>query len=246
MVYVDPVHFARHSLGFQPDPWQEKVLSWQERQLMMNCSRQSGKSVVAAIRALHQAVFHPHSLVLLVSPSQRQSAELFKKVSDFLRLLPMRPALVEDNKLSLQMQNGSRIVSLPSQESTVRGFSAPALVIEDESARVMDTLFLSLRPMLSVSRGAHILMSTPWGQRGHFHELWHNGDPSWERIQITAEQCPRISAAFLEAERRTTPGPWFEAEYHCVFGAMVDQLYSYEDVMGALNPDLEPFHFGDT
>jgi hypothetical protein len=240
LVYVDPLFFARHSLGFQPDAWQEKVLSWTGKRLLLNCARQSGKSVTTAILALHRALHFAKSLILLVSPSLRQSAELFKKVSDFLALLPVRPALTEDNKLSLQMTNGSRIVSLPAKESNVRGFSGPSLIIEDESARVMDDLFFALKPMLSVSNGQHILMSTPWGKRGHFYEAWENGGDSWEKIKITAQDCPRISPEFLAEEKHTMPSNWFASEYEGVFTDAIMQVFASDLIEQAVNYDLEP------
>src|SRR5262245_15448803 len=186
LVYIDPVFFAREKLGFQPDPWQEDVLQWTGKRLLLNVTRQGGKSSVAAILALHQALYGARSLVLLISRSLRQSAELFKKVQDYLSLLPVRPKLDEDNKLSLQLANGSRIISLPSTEETIRGFSGPSLIVEYESARVSDSLYLSLRPRLAVSGGRLILMSTPWGRRGHFFEAWENGGPRWERVKIPA------------------------------------------------------------
>jgi hypothetical protein len=240
MVYSDPLHFARHSLNFQPDPWQEKVLSWTGKRLLLNCCRQSGKSTTTAILALHRAYYFPRSLILLVSPSLRQSAELFKKVTEFLNLLPVRPQLVEDNKLSLQMANSSRVISLPARESNVRGFSGPSLIIEDESARVADDLFFALRPMLSVSNGQHILMSTPYGKRGHFHDAWTTGGDAWDRIEVTAEQCPRISPAFLAEEKRTMPRNWFDAEYRCMFTDTADALFLYDDIQAALSDEVEP------
>jgi hypothetical protein len=175
-----------------------------------------------------------------VSPSLRQSAELFKKVSDFLAVLPVRPQLAEDNKLSLQMANGSRIVSLPAKEANVRGFSGPSLIIEDESARVTDDLYLALRPMLAISQGQHILMSTPWGRRGHFFEAWENGGATWERIQITGYDCPRISPAFLAEEKETMPHNWFAIEYLGAFTETGDSVFSYDDVMSAMSSDIEP------
>src|SRR3954470_23095302 len=93
LVYLDPVFFARHTLGFEPDPWQEQVLQSGGKRMLLNCSRQSGKSTTAAVLALHQALYVRRSLVLLVSRSLRQSGELFKKVQDLLRLLPVRPRL---------------------------------------------------------------------------------------------------------------------------------------------------------
>jgi hypothetical protein len=240
MVYADPLHFARHSLGFQPDLWQEKVLSWTGKQLLLNCCRQSGKSTIAAIRGLHRAYYFPRSLILLVSPSLRQSAELFKKVTDFLNLLPVRPQLVEDNKLSLQMANGSRIVSLPAKESNVGGFIGPSLIIEDKSARVSDDLYLALRPMLAVSNGQHILMSTPWGKRGHFYEAWEHGGNLWERIKITAAECSRIAPDFLAEEKATMPHNWFASEYGGEFTETEDSVFNYDDVRNAMSSDIAP------
>jgi hypothetical protein len=182
----------------------------------------------------------PKSLILLVSPSLRQSAELFKKVTEFLNLLAVRPALTEDNKLSLQMQNGSRIVSLPAKESNVRGFSGPSLIVEDESARVTDDLYLALRPMLAISQGQHILMSTPFGKRGHFFEAWENGGDSWDRILVTADQCPRISPAFLAEEMRQMPALWYDSEYSCLFVDTIDQIFASEDIEAALSDSVQP------
>ena len=111
---LDPVAFARDRLDFQPDPWQADVLQSSGRNILLNCSRQAGKSTTTAIIALHEAFYWPDSLILLVSPSLRQSRELFVKVCGFLRMLEPRPILEEDNRLSFTLGNGSRVVSLPS------------------------------------------------------------------------------------------------------------------------------------
>jgi hypothetical protein len=240
LTYSDPLFFAHHSLSFVPDTWQERVLSWQGKKLLLNCCRQSGKSTTTAILALHRALHFPKSLILLVSPSLRQSAELFRKVLDFLGLLPVRPTLTEDNKLSLQMANGSRVVSLPAKEANIRGFSGPSLIIEDEPARVMDDLFLALKPMLAISQGQHILMSTPFGKRGHFYEAWEHGGNAWDHIMVTAADCPRISSAFLAEERRTMPALWYAAEYACEFTDTIDQVFATDLIAQAINYDLEP------
>jgi hypothetical protein len=58
---LDPVLFAKEALSFTPDPWQEKALRWSGKRLLLNCSRQSGKSTTAAILALHRAIFYPSS-----------------------------------------------------------------------------------------------------------------------------------------------------------------------------------------
>ncbi len=68
---LDTVAFAEERLGFHPDPWQTKVMRSPSKQILLNCSRQAGKSTVTAIIGLHRALYRPRSLVLLVSPSLR-------------------------------------------------------------------------------------------------------------------------------------------------------------------------------
>jgi hypothetical protein len=237
---IDPVSFA-HELGFVPDEWQKRVLKWDGLRLLMNCCRQSGKSTTAAILGLHQALYFENSLVLLVSPSLRQSSELFRKVTDFLNHLSIRPRLLEDNRLSCTLLNKSRIVSLPSTEATVRGFSGANLIVEDEASRVDDDLYKSIRPMLAVSNGRLILMSTPFGKRGHFFEEWENGT-GWERVKIAAHECPRISPEFLEEERRSLGRMWFQSEYLCEFVDSKNSVFLYDDVMAMLSPDVKTFY----
>jgi len=243
---LDPVLFAKEALGFTPDPWQEQALRWGGKRLLLNCSRQSGKSTTAAILALHKALFYPASLVLLVSPSLRQSSELFRKVQDFLKALPaeQQPELVEDNKLSLTMKNKSRIVSLPGSEGTIRGFSGASLIVEDEAARVPDELYFAVRPMLAVSGGRLILLSTPFGKRGHFFKEWTEGGDTWERIMITAHDCPRITPEFLEEERQALGEWWFKQEYLCEFVETEDSVFTYDQVMAAITEEVEPLFGG--
>lgn len=204
----------------------------------MNCSRQSGKSTTAAILGLHRALYHPKSLVLLVSPSLRQSAELFRKVTEFLGKVSTRPKLLEDNKLSCTLEDKSRIVSLPSSEATIRGFSGANLIIEDEASRVLDDLYRTVRPMLAVSNGKLILMSTPFGKRGHFFEEWTNNQ-GWEKIEVKATECPRISLEFLEEERRSLGEWWFRQEYMCEFMDAVDAAFRTEDIQKAFEERVE-------
>jgi hypothetical protein len=235
----DPVAFAEGVLGMTLDPWQREVVAGLSKRDILNCCRQAGKSTTASVIALHEALYRPRSLTILVSPSQRQSSELFRKVVELRESLPDAPTLSEDNRLSMTVQGGGRIVSLPGSEATIRGYSAPTLIIEDEAARVPDDLYYSVRPMLATSNGRLVLMSTPWGKRGHFFDTWQNS-PGWSKIAITAEQVPRIPPEFLEEERATHTEAWMLQEYYNVFLDSERALFSYDLVMGVLNDELAP------
>jgi len=241
---LDPAAFASEALGFELDSWQEGCLRWTGKRLLMNCCRQAGKSTMASILALHQGIYHPGSLVLLLSPSLRQSGELFRKVMDFADRLEERPALVEENRLSLKTEPGSRIVSLPSSEGTIRGFSGASLIVEDEASRVPDELYFSVRPMLAVSGGRLILMSTPFGKRGHFFQEWTRGQP-WERVQVKATECPRITPEFLEEERASLGDWWYRQEYLCEFVETVDSVFTHDLVMQAMSSEVRPLFGGE-
>jgi len=235
----DPSAFATDKLDIVPDAWQAEVMNSQSKRILLNCSRQTGKSTTSAIIALHQALYHPDSLVLLVSPTLRQSQELFKKVQSFFKKLDFTSRLQEDNKLSMQLENGSRIVSLPAAEGTIRGFSSVSLIIEDEASRVSDDLYRATKPMLAISQGRHLIMSTPHGKRGHFFEEWV-GANNWTRIEIPATSCTRIAKEFLEAEKRSLGDWWYRQEYCCEFMETVDSLFSYDTITAAMDDTIDP------
>jgi hypothetical protein len=241
---LDRVSFAE-KLGIVPDPWQEDLLRSTSDRVLLNCCRQSGKSTMSGLIALHRALYYPGSLVLCLAPSERQSKELFAKVADFYRILRPGPAppAESDRKLGMELKNGSRIEALPGTEKTIRGFSGAALLIVDEAARVDDDLYYAVRPMLAVSGGALMMLSTPAGRRGVFFEEWSEG-MGWERYEVPASQCPRISEAFLKEERRALPRRVYRQEYECSFEETEDQVFSYEDVAGAMSSEVTPL-FGE-
>ncbi len=236
---LDAVAFAEERLGFHPDPWQTKVMRSPSKQMLLNCSRQAGKSTVSAIIGLHRAVYRPRSLVLLVSPSLRQSRELFGKVQDFLKAMDTQPQLDEDNRLSMSLDNGSRVVALPGDPATVRGFSAPSLIIEDEAAYVLDGLYRAMRPMLAVSGGRLILLSTPNGQQGHFFKAW-DGKEDWERIEVPATECPRITPKVLATELAALGKTWFDQEYKCQFVETIDAVFRMDDIRRSITSEITP------
>lgn len=238
---LDAAAFAEERLGFFPDPWQARLLRSQSQQVILNCCRQSGKSTATAILALHTAMYQPEALVLLVSPSLRQSKELFTKVVGFLRSLEPAQVLEEDNKLSCTLANHSRIVSLPGDQKTIRGFSGPQLIVEDEAGYVLDELYCAIRPMLAVSKGRLVLMGTPSGKRGHFYETWQTSGAAWERVRLPATDCPRITAEFLAEEERVLGPTMYQQEYCCAFLDKEMNAFAADLIAAALVDDFPPF-----
>jgi hypothetical protein len=235
---LDRAAFAR-ALELEPDRWQEDLLRSSSDRMLLNCCRQSGKSTMTAVIALHRALHHPGSLILCLAPALRQSQELFGKVVGFYRDLGRPVPPQGERKLSLELQNGSRIVTLPGSEKTIRGFSGTSLLVLDEAARVEDALYHAVRPMLAVSGGALMMLSTPYGKRGVFYEEW-TGGVGWERFRVTAEECPRISPKFLEEERRALPNWVYRQEYECSFEETEDQVFTTDMIDRAVTDEVQP------
>ncbi len=187
--------------GLKPDPWQQQLLLSRQRCMLLNCARQAGKSTTVAALGLHQAMIQPQALVLLVAPSERQSQELFRKVLSAYQALGRPVPAVKENQGQLELVNGARIIALPGCEETIRSFSGVSLLIIDEAARVPEEMYRAVRPMLAVSRGRLLALSTPFGRRGWFYHEWAGQGP-WQRVQLA-----RVPAHRRRLHRRGSAGP---------------------------------------
>jgi hypothetical protein len=238
---LDRVAFAERLLP-SLDPWQSRLLDSSSKRVLLNCSRQSGKSTITAIIALHRALYYPGSLILCLAPALRQSQELFAKLSVFYQDLGKPIAPVEDRKLSMALENGSRIITLPGDEKTIRGFSGVSLLLVDEAARVKDELYFAIRPMLAVSGGTLMMLSTPYGKRGVFYEAWTGEDAgeAWERYEVKATDVPRISPEFLAQELAAYPDRIYDQEYGCVFVETDEQVFSEAVISSITTDEFEP------
>ena len=249
----NPIHagnaalWAEQVLDFHPDDQQRQILESGAARGILNCTRQWGKSTTCAIKAVHYAYFHPGSLVLVASPSMRQSGEFIGKARKAVQKLGVRPRGDGENRCSLMLPNGSRIIGLPECEGTVRGFSDVGLLIIDEASRVSDDLYYALRPMLAVGGGSLWLMSTPNGRSGFFFREWSAGDINstgsngkWLRIRAAAEECPRIPAGFLAEEKLTLSDEMFRQDYCCEFVCADGSLFDEDRIRACFTSDLPP------
>lgn len=235
---LDPVQTAIAAGYKKLDPKQEEFLRSDEPRHLLNWCRQSGKSTMCAIRAVHDALYDP-GLILLLAPALRQSTELFRKVLEVYHALDDVPKIKDESALRLELRNGARIVALPGTEATIRGFSAARRIIVDEASRVADGLFASVRPMLATTQGSFTALSTPYGKRGWWHEAWTNGE-GWHRTQVTALECPRIDKGWLAGERKLI-GDWqYRQEYMCEFVDTDEQFFSSALIEAALSTEVQP------
>jgi hypothetical protein len=239
-----PVEFAM-SMGIEPDPWQIEVLASDHPRKILCCGRQTGKSTVGAVLAVHKALTRPGSTVLVVAPGERQAKLLFSKARRLCEQAGHPLPAHSHRRTGLELANGSVVEALPAVERTTRGYSVDLLIV-DEAAAVADMDYHGILPSLIATQGEQVLLSTPRGKRGFFHELWHSAD-DWQRVMVRSDEVGRIRPADLEVFRSTMPEQFFQQEFYCEWLDTEGSLFSYDDIESALSAgeNVEAIQIGD-
>lgn len=255
LISGDAVAYSIEKCRFMPDETQKRILRSQSRYIICDMHRQFGKTSIIAIKALHYSYYHADSLCVISSPTEDQSKEMLRNVYRWLR--PLDLLLEEESKKSITFaHNAARIVALSGAERTIRGKSAPDMVIIDEASRTPDEVFVALSPMLMMSQGQLILISTPHGKQGEFFRCWTGNNQyspeewasihdEWERYQITAEENPRLlndpeCMAWLAREKARLSPRAYRQEYMCEFVEAEDNVFSYDDIQRAMDDSVQP------
>jgi hypothetical protein len=239
-----PAEFAI-SVGIDPDPWQIEVLASDHPRKILCCGRQTGKSTVGAVLAVHKALTQPGATVLVVAPGERQAKLLFSKARRLYEQAGYPLPAHSHRRTGLELANGSIIEALPAVERTTRGYSVDLLIC-DEAAAVPDMDYHGILPALIATQGEQVLLSTPRGKRGFFHAIWHSDD-DWQRVMVRSDEVARIRARDLEVFRSTMPQQYFEQEFYCAWLDTEGSLFSYDDIEAALaaGEDVAAIEIGD-
>jgi hypothetical protein len=235
---LDPAAIGER-VGLALDDWQADLIRSRPKRALLCCSRQSGKTTAALLSALWTALYEAPALVLIVSPSQRQSGEAFRSFTELYHRLDAAPELKAESLTRAELANGSRVVSLPGSERTIRGFSGAKLIVLDEAARIEDPLIAALRPMMATVKGSMIALSTPAGKRGFFYEAW-TGSDDWHRVSVPASQCPRLDPETLVEELRELGPLRYSEEYELAFLEPEESVFPTAIIDRAFTNEVTP------
>jgi hypothetical protein len=182
--------------------------------------------VTSAARTLAHCLTTDNALVLVFSPTMRQSMEYVRYVRQ-MAVAARHPVKCERSAgMGMEWANGSRLMAMPDRQQGVVGFT-PTRVVIDEASRVSDVLYLSVRPMLALG-GELDLLSTPFGKRGFFFDILNTPARRgrFSVSQVTAGMCPRITREFLTEERSELGERWFQQEYYLAFNDAIDAVFT--------------------
>jgi Terminase large subunit, T4likevirus-type, N-terminal len=240
-----PAAFAI-SLGIYPDPWQTEVLASDHPRKILPCARRAGKTTVAAVLAIHKALTQPGAEVLILAPTEDQAKIAYSQAARLYRKAGAPHGALSDRRTGLELRNGSTIEARTALERSTRGRGADLLIF-DEASRIFEQDYLGVLPTLAASGGDQILLSTPNGRRGFFHDIWHDTGDDWERTRVVASDVPHRYPMGLEFFRRRMPLEYFQQEFECAWLDTEGGLFSYDDIEAALaaGEDVEAVQIGD-
>jgi hypothetical protein len=239
-----PLEFGEAILGAQLDPWQRRYMglcSTSSRVAIAAC-RQSGKSTVTGLFVAWCLIFIPGFQCLVASRSLRQAAHYLNSVRTAVLSVIPRENMVQLNRLSMELPNGSQIISIPcAQPDAGRGFS-PHLVILDEAAFAPEALFRAITPSLAATSGAMHMLSSPNGRQGYFFEAFEGeAEDVFEAFRIPYTECPRISEETVAMERVALGELYFRQEYGAEFITPQGAFFGFsaiENLDEGEDPDL--------
>lgn len=213
-------------------PFQQEFLKDHSRFRIVNKSRQIGVTTALALEIATDALSKKNHLALCVSASERQAMNVLRYVYEQIR--PLSPRFREETKTSFTLQNGSSVYSLPNNASTVRGFPADAIYL-DEYAHFQDDAAMWGAILPSVSRGGNVtVVSTPLGKRGEFWRLWSE-DTRFSKHLYDWTACPDLQ---IEDIRGRMDPLTFSQEYECAFVDESVSFFPYDLILSAVDDSL--------
>lgn len=189
-------------------------------------SRQIGKSFTLAMEAIVEALKSKCNNMIL-SSSERQSKEVMQKVYSHLRFLKVRSEEIikseRETKEEVQLPNGSRIISLPANPDTSRGFSGNVFLDEFAFHKDSREIWKAMYP--TITRGYKIrVSSTPNGKSNMFYDLWQHSDASKHMTSIYDAVRDGLKVNIDDLRKNMTdPDAWAQ-EFECQF---IDESTAY-------------------
>lgn len=175
--YCAITHIDYGTIAVQLRDYQKDMLEIMDnnRMTVCNLSRQLGKTTVVAIFLAHFVCFNKDKFVGILAHKGSMSAEVLDRTKQAIALLPdfLQPGIVEWNKGSIELDNGSKIGAFASSPDAVRGNSF-ALIYIDECSFIPNFLdaWLAIQPVISSGRRSKIIITTTPNGLNHFYDIW--------------------------------------------------------------------------
>ena len=197
-------------------PYQKRFMLDDSHFRIIMKARQLGMSWVIALEGLLHALARPYQTILFVSSGEEAAKRILQYVYSFIYGMPAKPRLLTHSLTECRFLNHSRIVSLPNNDRTVRGYRAHKVYCDEFAALMNDSEILAaIQP--SISRGGDMtILSTPRGRANRFWDIWDDDDSGFSRHRVSWTDCPDVEYhKMIKRIQRTMLDLDFRQEYCC-------------------------------
>ena len=242
----DPVYFIRNYIKivsldkglipFDMYHFQEEMVSkfHDYRFNIAKLPRQSGKSTIVTSYLLWYVLFNPNVNVAILANKAATAREMLQRLQLSYESLPkyLQQGILQWNRGSLELENGSKIMAASTSASAVRGMSFNVIFLDEFAFipnHIADQFFSSVYPTISSGKSTKvIIISTPHGMN-MFYKLWHDaerGTNEYVPTEVHWSEVPGRDEVWKEQTIKNTSEQQFRVEFECEFLGSVDTLIS--------------------
>tara|TARA_B100000085_G_scaffold151404_1_gene137558 strand:- start:7230 stop:8879 length:1650 start_codon:yes stop_codon:yes gene_type:complete len=194
--------------------------------------RQSGKSTIVTSYLLWYTLFNQEVNVAILANKAATSREMLQRLQKSYEHLPkwLQQGIIQWNRGSLELENGSKIMAASTSSSAVRGMSFNVIFLDEFAFvpnHIADEFFSSVYPTISSGKSTKvIIISTPHGMN-MFYKLWHDserGKNEYVNTEVHWSQIPGRDDKWKAQTIANTSESQFKVEFECEFLGSVDTL----------------------
>jgi len=253
----NPIHFIQKHIKivtldkglmpFSPYDYQKRFINeiHNNRFVISKFPRQSGKSSCVLGYINHYINFNPDVRVAILANKQKTATELFSRLQLSYENLPiyLQQGVVEWNKTSFKLENGSSVMCAATSASAIRGGSYNFLLLDEFAylpQNIAEEFYASTYPTISSGTTSKIvIVSTPNGLN-HYYNLWVNAsrpkghhlknnfvpvEISWREVPLYPGG-PKRGEKWKEETIANTSEEQFNQEFECSFIGSSNTLIS--------------------
>jgi len=209
-------------------------------------SRQIGKSFTKSLRRLLRGIERGKTQIFL-SAGERQSRELMLKAQQHCRALNLAASFHGDQsfhgtsfrQLTIELPNGVRIVGLPANPTTARGFTGDVLLDEFSMHRDDREIWAAVFPTVLRGQGELDVASTPKGRNNLFAELRDNEHFAHSTIRLDEAIAAGLDVDAEQIRRSMNDDELYRQEFCCEFLDESSTFLTYDQLRRIEDPSLD-------
>ena len=246
--YIKIVNIDEGLVPFDMYKFQEKMVNTFHNNRFSICKlpRQSGKSTTIIAYLLHQVIFNDNINVAILANKSTTARDLLGRLQLAYENLPtfLQQGVLNWNKGSLELENGSKLLAAATSSSAIRGGSFNIIFLDEFAfipANISEQFFSSVYPTISSGKKSKVLIvSTPHGMN-MFYKLWNDAEHKrndYVPIEVHWTEVPGRDEKWKEETIRNTSEAQFATEFECEFVGSVDTLLNPSKIrtLSYMNP----------